>query len=328
MFERDWSGTFTRRDDPPTDDSAVPATTADPDIANLASTLLRALRQDRPGMYSSLSPVITGLWAQIGAERGEPGFIAVMGTVLRTAIRQYWAAPPTRDAALLSEARRWHDRILANLRTGRTEAYARPTDQLKKDLAVALGRAAAVEAWLVCEGSPGRRPLLQGGPATLARNIPLLAGSLLGRRRWLSGFLNAQEKDRFCGHGAHRLLATVADLLAADRALAGFYLGPSWLYDPALETVSPRLGYHLELARASGGRLFFSHEEGAKSWALNRSETRRRAFEEGRYDPKAYLLLWPRRALIDWASHPMVDRIGPAPVPAQMSPASGLEGSA
>ncbi|MGB4057998.1 MAG: hypothetical protein WBK77_07940 [Alphaproteobacteria bacterium] len=36
------------------------------------------------------------------------------------------------------------------------------------------------------------------------------------------------------------------------------------------------------------------------AWAVEKSETRRKLVEEGKYLPKCYSMIWPRHSLIRW----------------------------
>ncbi len=97
----------------------------------------------------------------------------------------------------------------------------------------------------------------------------------------------------------YRSCAELLDLLPGHLGM----LAGSWFYDPALEAVSPHLGYLHQVPKAGGAHFFFSSDKGGfVEWALSSSATRRQAHAEGRYQPRSFLLIWGREALQRWAS--------------------------
>lgn len=78
--------------------------------------------------------------------------------------------------------------------------------------------------------------------------------------------------------------------------------GSSWFYDPALAEVSPHLNYLRDVPLAGGADLMFVEQGGgAVRDALETSNRRRRLYEEGKYMPRSYMLIWGRRPLLAWA---------------------------
>ncbi len=79
-------------------------------------------------------------------------------------------------------------------------------------------------------------------------------------------------------------------------------VGTSWFYDPALPAISPRLAY-LQQRPLEAGAFLVRHGRGAiyTERATLTSETRRKLYEEGKYLPVCFSLVWPRDALIAWA---------------------------
>ncbi len=79
--------------------------------------------------------------------------------------------------------------------------------------------------------------------------------------------------------------------------------GSGWLFDPEMERVSPHLTYLRLLVTENGGHLlrFGSSSQDLEN-ATRTSRTRRRLVAEGRYTPTSYLVCWPRKPLLEWAS--------------------------
>lgn len=106
----------------------------------------------------------------------------------------------------------------------------------------------------------------------------------------LEGF-NAKELEK-----CH---ARIAEMLERHPEVKGLY-GSSWLIDPAIERVSPRHAYFRK-QRQDNGAWVFRVGEDLHGGALETSATRRRLYEEGKYIPTAYLVVWTRKKMIDWA---------------------------
>lgn len=101
--------------------------------------------------------------------------------------------------------------------------------------------------------------------------------------------------------GYRRFYHRVADILRVRQSIRGM-MSQSWLLDPALQNISPELGYlHSEPAQA--GAVFFPAygDERAVADALRLSPHRRKLHEAGQYQPLSYTMVWPRNALLRWS---------------------------
>ena len=113
--------------------------------------------------------------------------------------------------------------------------------------------------------------------------------------------LPAQLQGRFSksqSDDSHRL---VAEVLAMQPAIRGIS-GSSWYCDPAALQISPHLSFVRELFEQNGG---FLHRLGPTSdaarKALLKSNSRRRLYEEGKYQPTDYARYWARADILRWA---------------------------
>lgn len=111
---------------------------------------------------------------------------------------------------------------------------------------------------------------------------------------------DADLLNDFTPAGWRQFYINVADLLMARPDIKGLF-GVGWFFDPKVSEISPRLSYLRDLVIESGGSTFNAGEnEGATSSALAKSETRKRAYQQGIYKPLDYLVIWDRSTLIDW----------------------------
>lgn len=80
--------------------------------------------------------------------------------------------------------------------------------------------------------------------------------------------------------------------------------GGSWFYDPALDEISPRLSYLRKTPLAGGAIInYCATDEESKGNALSSSASRRALFEQGKYTPKSYMLIWGKTNQILWAKN-------------------------
>jgi hypothetical protein len=93
----------------------------------------------------------------------------------------------------------------------------------------------------------------------------------------------------------------IANLLKSNEKIKGVF-ATSWFYDPQLKYISPKFYLCTKIATNHGGKIFYigSDDQTIKD-SLLKSETRRKLYEEGKYLPTRYLLIWSRKKLINWS---------------------------
>ena len=80
--------------------------------------------------------------------------------------------------------------------------------------------------------------------------------------------------------------------------------GAGWVFDPQLECISPRLMYLRNMPLHNGAKIYHVGEDRTGN-AIAKSKTRLNLYNEGKYVPQAYILIWPRKELIAWANQVM-----------------------
>ncbi len=76
----------------------------------------------------------------------------------------------------------------------------------------------------------------------------------------------------------------------------------AWFRAPATHRVSPHLAWLSEVFQNNSGLVVDAGPDGPKSGALYRSDTRRALYESGQWVPRRGLVMWPRAAMLGWAS--------------------------
>jgi hypothetical protein len=138
--------------------------------------------------------------------------------------------------------------------------------------------------------------LARGTVLPFALGIGTFAGNVLRTH------LRASALDRFDLQGSERSALEQADLLELNPQI-GSLRTTSWILDPALAEVSPHLTWLRQWLVDAGGILRrIGTEDHVVENALATSRTRRRLYEEGRYTPTAYEIVWERESMISWAA--------------------------
>ena len=103
----------------------------------------------------------------------------------------------------------------------------------------------------------------------------------------------------FTPEGWKRFYQRLAALLGCHPRMKGVFAG-SWFFDPALAAISPELAYLRTRATEHGGRVFYAGPCTADGigGATLLSPKRKLLYEEGKYVPRGYVLVWPRRELL------------------------------
>lgn len=107
------------------------------------------------------------------------------------------------------------------------------------------------------------------------------------------------ELSEFNPQGWNDCYLRIAEMLELNPQVKGIF-GGSWFYDPQLKEISPRLMYLQDVPLENGASRFYTHDDTSGN-AIYASKTRRQLYEEGAYTPRSYLLIWPRKAMIQWA---------------------------
>ena len=195
--------------------------------------------------------------------------------------------------------------FLASSRAYNPETFAR-------DVAFAaglLGPAGAAGVVIPAREDPARRGLDARRAASAFGRQVLQYGAVaaqrwleeVGRGPWAELHLDLRVLEDFSPEGFHRCYHRLAALMRAREDLAGVY-GASWMYDPALASISPGLAFVRRTAEDGGARMIRLHADPVQTaFAVARSPLRRRLVASGAYRPVCYAMFWTRAALIAWS---------------------------
>jgi hypothetical protein len=250
--------------------------------------------------YTAIPTAVARIWHNISRTYSAEGFATFQGMTMLKLMLEFEGRSGglTYTEAILARFRQSFERILQGIADPAFEPYCSVTDNLLKDLALCRQLMFPAGARIVERGSGFPRSLLIANGAVQAlRGMQLLARTR-GNRPFFQSHVHLLELDAFNPEGWWRFLVDCAEMLVVNPEIRG-YFGSSWLYDPVLTDISPRLAYHLEEPLGHGAVLLFSRVD-IKGGALAKSQTRQALYEAGQYLPSSYALIWPRRDMIRW----------------------------
>lgn len=197
------------------------------------------------------------------------------------------------------------DRILKGLEKPRANYYLRDNHLFRRDLAISRLKVFPNGFEFYDIGVRiARRVALKAGLSGLwsfAKAFHLQSLGPLGPfyephwdRRYIKYFSEIEYE---------RCNARVADMLVANPEIQGIAV-PSWWYDRKLGEVSPEMAF-LRAVPAAGGAEFILltyYNPHLLTDSLAHSPHRKALHQAGAYNPRSYMMVWPRRNLIAWAN--------------------------
>lgn len=168
----------------------------------------------------------------------------------------------------------------------------------RKDLAILNHRLIPFGAELATpySGIP-RNLLLKAGMGQAARFIKAIAASG-GTSPFLELHMHPRDTAAFTPDGWLKTYDNLAEFVAANPSLRGVQ-STSWFLDPALQHISPHLVYLRQVPECCGATILYAGDDNnANSGAFATSRTRRELHQAGRYHPRLFTRIWPRKQLL------------------------------
>lgn len=168
-----------------------------------------------------------------------------------------------------------------------------------------LRRFPAGECHWEVSGLP-RSLLLKVAPRQLPAVLAFIARRMGGFRPMFFPHLAWRRKNRLMlvEREMYRTYHRMARSMALQPAVRGF-VGAAWFYSPDTFAVSPHLAWMARVFEENGGlvtRVGAAHPD---SGVFDGGGLRKRLHAEGKFNPTVALVLWPRDAMLAWASaHP------------------------
>jgi hypothetical protein len=246
--------------------------------------------------------------ARLERERGAASRAGFLRQALRGVIaesRPQIASLPVPDE-VKANFRTEFERIEKETSTATDEHYDLERHGMRCDFRIAgFGRIPMRFGHIEVGGVP-RRHLIRGGVAQ-ALSLGSLLASVGGHAPfYVSHFTHTISPLAFLLLASPERvvegLRTVGECLKLNPHIRGL-LATSWWYDPQLTQVAPHLAYLRETSVAHGALLVRAgRTDGAVKMALANSPQRQRLYDEGRYFPESYALVWSRQSLLKLAA--------------------------
>jgi len=197
---------------------------------------------------------------------------------------------------------KWFERVFNDISSSSDEYYNHGNDSFLKDLEVCSQKAFPVGGAWIAQKSRIRITLLFNGGL---RQFFELFHFILFRTGGFSPFYAlhtcSRYLDRFNPEGRDLCYTNVAQMLKLNPDVKGMS-GESWFNDPNLDSVSPRLAYLRKRPVQNGAKIFkCGTDKSDIDKATAKSYTRNKLYKEGKYMPTCYVVIWPRKNLIEWA---------------------------
>lgn len=279
------------------------------DVQTEVNALIEALdRQDPFFGYRYMGCDFLDRFGRLSASAGPSGQWALMQLLLLELISQF---DRRFEQSLLPEL--FRQEFSRNFERMLTSMNAPPVGQMGidlsndiflKDLGIVRLRLIPCVSHLVYRhsGIPRRVLLALRAPGSLIRfgRIVWRSG---GFRPYLENHVHPAMLDRFDRSGRQQCYRLVAQLLACWPDAKGL-IGTSWYYDPVVGKASPRLAYLHDDPLDAGAQFFdMGVHPDATAGALSRSATRASLAQQGRYQPRNYLMIWSRADILSAFGH-------------------------
>ncbi|OJT00575.1 hypothetical protein [Marinobacter nauticus] len=209
--------------------------------------------------------------------------------------------------SIIEEMRQERGRIQAEVVSSSCGHYYPFTDAFYKDFSLLRGKSMPVYTGIVdTHCALWRHPLKFGALSQRLRFGCHLLRMPIGNKYYFQHHLHTSLLARFNQEGRLKTYKLVADLLSVNQDHKGF-CGASWYYDPQLERISPRLAYLANDPLLNGAERFHLGADNSGN-ALAKSKTRNELYKKGKYLPQSYMLVWHRKAMIQWRDSAFSDQ--------------------
>lgn len=176
-------------------------------------------------------------------------------------------------------------------------------DTFCKNIAVSSLRLIPLGAQKINKNRMPFKILYKGGFKQFIKTLYMIVFTLRGIKPLYDIHTDSSDPDllkEFNPDGWVRMYKRLARFLKVHKDVKGV-VATSWFFDPVLNDISPRLTYLREIVTDNGGLIFYVGIDSGKD-AISKSKTRRELYYAGKYVPKSYVLIWPRKKIIEWES--------------------------
>lgn len=252
------------------------------------------------GTYRSHSPVLTAEWDRLRDRHGDSGVDQFNAILMCRAIVHSVHRMESHDLPepVRAEYAGHYVRILDRTESAMGSDLNLSADLVAKDLGLctqrlfAAGYAVVETAW-----SMPRRHILLGGARQFVDFGSLFFLRFRGKGPFLNGHFHPECTSLFTPEGRIHMLKVIA-MISEWRPVYKALIGDAWYYDPVVAEISPHLAFVRNYLEENGALFFRGPPDPSENAFM--SSKRRRMWERGEYQPRRYMMVWPRDSLVAW----------------------------
>ncbi len=251
--------------------------------------------------YTFVPDGVNEIWASIAAEFGDSGFDAFQRMTMLRLMENFDARAQGKQYSdsILECFGRSYERIARSIADVGFRLYCTKNDILLKDLSLCRQSMFPAGMRIIEPDSGFHRSLMFRGGLSQALRFAKLLVMTGGNNHWYQCHTHLSELEEFNAPGWERCGLRLAQMLQLHPEIRGVWMG-SWFNDPEIANISPRLTYLRKMPEENGAVVFFN-EISINGGALQKSKARKNLYNEGKYLPKSYIVIWPRQPLLRWA---------------------------
>lgn len=198
------------------------------------------------------------------------------------------------------------ERILKKIESNAAWYYQLDQDKFLKDLALCDLRLIPTGVRKIeLTKLPVKKFIFKKGIRQFFSSMLFIVFELKGIKPIYRGHLDSHDPDmiaEFNAEGWERHYRLVAELLKITKEVKAL-VGNGWFIDPQLEQITPELNYIREIGTRNGAKLYYiGPSQRAVKRATSLSPVRKKLYEQGKYSPTNFYLVWSRDKIIKWAN--------------------------
>ena len=196
----------------------------------------------------------------------------------------------------------WFERVMADLSTKADDYYHHKSEPFIDDLCCCSLRTIPIGgAWMIETSAVKKKLLMTGGLRQFLDFVVFIVFRAGGFKPFYRIHTLKRYSGGFSAEDRVKCYLRITELLKQYAEIKGVYV-MGWFYDPRLVQVSPSLAFLREVPARNGAKLFrFGTTEHTIRFATAWSPERKKLYEEGKYTPTEYALIWPKKEMLDWA---------------------------
>lgn len=206
---------------------------------------------------------------------------------------------PTEIIALYEN---WFQNILQDLDKSDFNRFHYKNDVFVKDINLCSLKMFPNGGQIVDTSSISKRFIVNGN---LKQNIKALLFYFIemdGNQPYYQFHYDYRCRRGFTPDGWKKSFLITAKMLKLNPSIKGTFAA-SWFFDPQLESISPELNFLRIIPLENGAKIFkIGSRDIDIANATSKSKIRSDAYHNGSYIPTCYILVWPRKKLLNWAS--------------------------